>query len=188
MQANALETVTMAIKERLVAAIGEDSDKVYVGPLDDSDAKGASLVLFLYRLVPNAELRNTGHSVPNSRPNDPATVYDTALPLDLYYVLTAGDSTSGGELPSLAKLGQAIQALNAQPNIVGSAVAGETVRLSLCSVSGEELSRIWQLFPQANYRTSVVYLASPVWIDPVEEPEQAPAVVQEPHKMGQRAA
>ena len=30
----------------------------------------------------------------------------------------------------------------------------------------DEISRVWNLFPTANYRTSVAYVASPVWIDP----------------------
>jgi len=189
MQANALETVTMAIKQRLITAIGEtDKDKVYVGPLDDPDARGAALVLFLYRLVPNAELRNTEHRVPNPQDDASAIVYDTALPLDLYYVITAGNLSSGGELPSLGKLGRAMQALNDSPNITGSSVVGETVRLSLCSITSEEMSRVWALFPQANYRTSVVYMASPVWIDPAHKPEMAPAVVEELYKFGQASA
>jgi hypothetical protein len=33
-------------------------------------------------------------------------------------------------------------------------------------LSTDDSSRIWALFPTANYRTSVAYLASPVWIDP----------------------
>jgi len=31
---------------------------VFVGPLDDADSSGAALILFLYRVIPNANLRN----------------------------------------------------------------------------------------------------------------------------------
>ena len=47
------------------------------------------------------------------------------------------------------------------------------VRVSLDPVSTEEMSRIWTLFPTANYRTSVAYVASPVWIDPDQPPAGA---------------
>ena len=40
------------------------------------------------------------------------------------------------------------------------------MQVSLEPLSTEEMSRIWTLFPTANYRTSVAYIASPVWIDP----------------------
>ena len=37
---------------------------IYVGPLDDPDAQDAAAVLFLYRLVANADLRSAEHRVP----------------------------------------------------------------------------------------------------------------------------
>ena len=37
----------------------------------------------------------------------------------------------------------------------------ETVHVSLEPLTTEETSRIWALFPTANYRTSVAYLATP---------------------------
>jgi hypothetical protein len=40
------------------------------------------------------------------------------------------------------------------------------VRVTLEPLTTEEASRIWTLFPTANYRTSIAYLATPVWIDP----------------------
>jgi hypothetical protein len=49
------------------------------------------------------------------------------------------------------------------------------------------MSRIWTLFPTANYRTSVVYLATPVWIDPAHIAATGAPVVEEPHTLGQAA-
>lgn len=50
--------------------------------------------------------------------------------------------------------------------------------MTLEPLTTEEASRIWALFPTANYRTSVVYLATPVWIDPLlPEIVGAPVVV-----------
>jgi hypothetical protein len=49
--------------------------------------------------------------------------------------------------------------------LTGPAVDGDQVRLTLEAVTTEELAHVWALFPNTNYRTSVVYVASPVRID-----------------------
>jgi hypothetical protein len=72
----------------------------------------------------------------------------------------------------LRALGYAMQALQADPDLTGPAVNYEAVHVTLEPLTTEEASRIWTLFPTANYRTSIAYLATPVWIDP---PQAAPA-------------
>jgi len=177
---DAVQVVTKALQELLAPAIGT----VYVGPLDDPQAAGAKAVLFLYRVAVNADLRNSAHVAPPAVPGDPPVVYESALPLDLYYLLTAGDAQVGGELDTLATLGVAMQVLQGAAVMTGVPVDGETVRVTLDSISSEEMGRIWSLFPTANYRTSVVYLATPVWIDPTAPPTPAPPVTSEPHRVG----
>lgn len=186
MSANAIQMVSKALQSRLAYALRKDVSEVYLGPLDDADAANAGAVLFLYRLATNSELRNTAHLIPGSIPNDPPVLSKNALPLDLYYLITAGNRETGGESNSLVTLGTMLQALLDSPTLTGVDVLGETVRLTLDSVSSEEMSRIWTLFPTANYRTSVVYLASPVWIYPEFQPGEAPPVTQEPHRFGQK--
>lgn len=180
MNANAVQLVTKALQDLLSDAIGP----VYVGPLDDPQAAGAKAVLFLYRVAINADLRNSEHVLPPQVPGGPPVVYDSALPLDLFYLLTPGDAQAGGELDALATLGRAMQVLNAAPNLTGVPVQGETVRVTLDPISSEEMSRIWALFPVANYRTSVVYLVTPVWLDPVAPVVMAAPVTSEPHRIG----
>ena len=41
---------------------------------------------------------------------------------------------------------------------------GQTVRITPEPCTVEDLSRIWGLLPQSSYRTSMVYLASPVLV------------------------
>ena len=60
---------------------------------------------------------------------------------------------------------RAMQALQRASVLTGPAVDGDQVRLTLEAVTTEELAHIWALFPNTNYRTSVVYVASPVRID-----------------------
>jgi hypothetical protein len=164
MNADALLRVTKAVRLRLeqVAGVG----KVFVGPLDDPDAAGAALILFLYRIMPNASLRNREHRVASDVVPPPVVVFANSLPLDLYYLVTVGTTPGGDEEALLETLGGAMQALQIDPELVGPGVGYETVHVSLDPLTTEETSRIWALFPTANYRTSIAYLASPVWIDP----------------------
>jgi hypothetical protein len=163
--------VTEALRDRLKEAlvISGMPGTVFVGPLDDADSSGAALILFLYRIVPNANLRNREHRAPSSAV--PPTVFQNALPLDLYFIVTVGTMPGASEEAPLRSLGFAIQAIQADPELTGPAVGQETVHVTLEPLSSEEASRIWALFPNANYRTSIAYLASPVWIDP-RVPEQ----------------
>lgn len=86
MSADAIYQVTKTLRLRLeqVAGVG----KVFVGPLDDPDVGNASLILFLYRIIPNASLRNREHRVPSNPAPPLVAVYKNALPLDLHYLLT----------------------------------------------------------------------------------------------------
>lgn len=164
MNADALLRVTRTLRERLelVAGVG----KVFVGPLDDQDAAGARLILFLYRIMPNTSLRNRDHRVPADVPPPPVVVFSNALPLDLYYLVTVGTTPGDNEQALLGTLGAAMQTLQDDPDVTGPGVGNETVHVSLDPLTTEETSRIWALFPTANYRTSIAYIASPVWIDP----------------------
>lgn len=177
MNTEALRNVTEALRDRLLAALPSASPSdVFVGPLDDPDAAGAKLVLFLYRVVPNASLRNREHTVPSSTPPPAALVFRNALPLDLHFLVTVGTNAGGSEEPMLSGLGAAMQSLQHDPELTGQKVAYEPVHLSLEALASDEMSRIWALFPTANYRTSIAYLATPVWIDPPQPAPQAAPV------------
>ncbi|MDM0116709.1 DUF4255 domain-containing protein [Variovorax sp. J22R133] len=184
MNADALLRVTKALRERLEQVAG--AGKVFVGPLDDPDVAGASLILFLYRIMPNASLRNREHRVPSDVPPPPAVTFSNSLPLDLYYLLTVGTTPGDNEEALLEILGAAMQAMQLDPELTGPAVGYETVHVSLDPLTTEETSRIWALFPTANYRTSIAYLASPVWIDPRLPAAVGPPVVIDSLRAGVR--
>ena len=172
MKGDAIVRVTVALRGRLEAALASSGvpGTVFVGPLDDSDVAGAALILFLYRIVPSATLRNREHRVAVSG-TPPVQVFQNALPLDLYFLVTVGSTPGASEEAPLRALGFVMQSLQSDPELIGPGIAHETVRLTLEPLSTEEASRVWTLFPSANYRTSIAYLATPVWIDPaVPEP------------------
>jgi hypothetical protein len=189
-KADGILRVTEALRDRLKQALVSSAvpGSVFVGPLDDADASGAALILFLYRVVPNASLRNSEHRVPSGVPSPPVRVFHNALPLDLYFLVTVGTVPSSSEETLLRALGFAMQAMQADPDLTGPAVEHETVRVSLEPLSTEEASRIWALFPTANYRTSIAYLATPVWIDPAVPELVAPPVVQDQLHAGPKVA
>jgi hypothetical protein len=177
-KADGILRVTDAIRDRLTDALTAAGipGPVFVGPLDDPAANAAALVLFLYRVIPTPSLRNRDHRVATGGV-PPIEIYRNALPLDLYFLLTVGTIPGGSGDTPLLGLGCAMQALQATPELSGSTVSQETVRLSVEPLTTEETSRIWALYPAANYRTSVAYLASPVWIDPqVPDAVGAPVV------------
>ncbi|HZR83926.1 MAG TPA: DUF4255 domain-containing protein [Candidatus Binatia bacterium] len=179
MSADAILKVTRALKDRLDAALAGNFGKVFVGPLDDADASGAPLILFLYRIVPNSSLRNREHRVATGKPQPPVQVFQNSLPLDLYFLVTVGTTPESSEETLLHALGLAMQAMQLDPELHLPVTSQETVHVSLEPLTTDESSRIWALFPTANYRTSIAYLATPVWIDPPKPEAQGPRVVQD---------
>jgi Pvc16 N-terminal domain len=189
MSAEAIYNVTIALQKRLqdaLVAAGYPANSVFVGPLDDTDAQGAKLILFLYRVMPNASLRNREHRVPSDNPPPPVLIFNNSLPLDLYYLVAVG-TLAGSSVEPLLALGVAMRDLSLSPDLVGAGVGHEAVHVSLEPLATEEISRIWALFPTLNYRTSVAYLATPVWIDPPQPQPQARRVMEDTLLAGQRA-
>jgi hypothetical protein len=189
MKADGIKLVTEALRHRLELALASSQvpGTVFVGPLDDPDSNGAVLILFLYRIVPNASLRNREHRVPSSAAPPLVTVFQNALPLDLYFLVTVGTKPQSSEETLLEALGYTIQAMQADPDLTGPAVGHETVRVTLEPLTTDEASRIWALFPTANYRTSIAYLATPVWIDPPQAATPAAPVVEDQLRAGVKA-
>jgi len=176
---DAIKLVTDELRRRLEIALTRSTipGTVFVGPLDDADASGAALVLFLYRIVPNANLRNREHTIVTNTP--PPIIYRNSLPLDLYYLVTVGTIPGSSEETLLTALGFAMQELQMDPELTGPTINHQAVHVSLEPLTTEESSRIWALFPTANYRTTVAYLATPVWIDPERPTIPAEPVVQD---------
>jgi hypothetical protein len=186
MNGDAIKNVTSALQARLEAVVG--ADKVHVGPLDDPNADGASLILFLYRIVPSPTLRNHEHRVLSAGPPPATIVHRNSFALDLYFLVTVGRRTEAkAAIQLLSYLGKAILDFHLDPAIVGPVVGHETIHVSFEPLTTDEASRIWQLFPKADYRTSVSYLVTPVWIDP-PVPPAGPRVVQDSLRDGSSLA
>ena len=145
--------------------------EVTVRPLDR--ARGSitrtQLNLFLYDVRPNGSLRNL--EPPRTRAGESAM---SVLALDLYYLLSAWGDGDADDLAHRA-LGWAMAQLHDQAVLLPSTIQaalpaadlnrqGERVRLTLVSLSLEDMSKLWTM-AQSTQRASVAYLASVVLID-----------------------
>lgn len=171
MTADAIQLTTEAFKGLLETALQEESidpPDVFIGPPSDQLASAASASLFLYHLVPNADLRNEPDLAALRAPPDDPTAANDPIPFDLRYLITAfrpASADSDSSPIELLILGAIIRAVHATPVLTGARLPDQTVRLTPDPISMEEISRVWGLFPETSYRTSIVYLATPVFVD-----------------------
>lgn len=186
MSANAIIRVTEAVRVRLEAAVGVG--QVYVGPPVAEDVGDRKLALFLFHIVPNQAMRNQLHYVPASAdPSDPF-VEANAIPLDLRYLVSAFRSKGMGnggpaDPEELATLGAVVQQLHEYPDIDASQVPSQLARITPEPYTMEDLSRVWGLLPQTSYRTSMVYLVSPVFIA-LDPSQGSPRVTERGYRHG----
>ena len=192
----AIATASEALRLRLTTAIRPDVtgvDVVTRGP-EATDSQATSLVtVFLYRVTPNAALRNS--DLP-TRGSDPKEVRrPPRIALDLHYLLTfSGDNAES--IPQ-RMLGRTVASLHAMPILSRSelrAAAGgqgsvlaasnvhnevETIKFSLQGLSLDDLSKLWSVFVNVPYRLSVAYEASVVLIE-ADVTAREPLPVQRP--------
>ena len=166
MSASAFFEVTEAFRRRIGELIGGEN-LVHVGPPLSAETNEVSVSLFLFHLEVNAELRNTPHhATPRAPATGPAPVVP-ALPWDLLYLITVFRLPDHNVRPpnELSTLGAVVQGLHVDPVLPASADQDRPVRVSPAPYSMEDVSRLWGLFPQDVYRTSLVYLATPVFVE-----------------------
>ena len=180
MKADAIKLVTEALRDPAESCTGQlpaCPGTVFVGPLDDADVerRGADSVSLSHR--PERQPPQSRASRRDRRDAARADVPQLASARSLLPGHRRHDAGASEETP-LRALGFVMQALQADPDLTGAAVNQETVHVTLEPLTTEEASRIWALFPTANYRTSIAYLATPVWIDPLlPEAVGAPVVI-----------
>jgi hypothetical protein len=168
MSRDAIYATTTALRDRLEAAPDLGAHSIHVGLPKDITNRKASL--FLFNVMPNRELRNAEHfSQPSGGvpPGGPARPVN-ALPVDLRYLISVARDPGGLDPAELKTLGAIMLALHLDPvlQVDPSPTEGQqTVRVTLEPYSIEELNRIWGMFPDDDYRTSVAYLASPVFLE-----------------------
>ncbi|WP_406224116.1 DUF4255 domain-containing protein [Streptomyces canus] len=203
----AIATATSALRYVLARALHEqhpgavaDAQVTTLRPdrLGSPDlVHSAGVNVFLYRVTPNAALRSA--DLPG-RDHEAAFLSRPLQALELHYLITCHGKDSALEAQRL--LGRAVTALAANPvlgpRLVAAAVdayagvddtaflresdlAGqrEPVRIAPTTLSSDEQSKLWSVFPQTPYQLSVTYTANVVLVEaavtahralPVREP------------------
>lgn len=152
---------------------------------DSSGSEAPGVNLYLYQVTPNAALRNA--DLP-TRAASGAAVQRPASGWDLHYLLTFNGSTNALEPERL--LGKVVKTLQTRPQLDRDLIQGliasgsypelassdlqqavDLVRFRPITLSLEELSRLWAVFPQTPYSLSLAYVGSVVVI----EADAAPA-------------
>jgi hypothetical protein len=134
--------------------------------IDNDKPTEDALSVFLYRVVENSDLRN--------RPLEQITAHTLRYPplsLNLFYLITPLTKIAGNDHRLLTK---AMQIFYDNAILKGSQLQGvlqdstEELRLSLYTLSMEEISKIWSAFMRP-MRVSVSYEVKVVYIDSERE-------------------
>lgn len=173
------ETAIADVGRTLVELLSEElnftlnSDEVTLASPAEIQGGDTRLSLFLYSIIENPNLKNRPREIINSKTSEPPP-----LTVDLYYLLTsyASDNIPGGLTARLLEaqeiLGRAMRVFYDNSIVSGSKLKGslsETVaemHVTLNPITVEDLTRIWSVFPEEAYRTSVSYVVTPVPIKP----------------------
>ncbi len=191
----AIATVTSALAHRLEAAIREHASlsgaTVHTRRPDSLrnlglQERGANL--FLYRVSPSAALRNA--DLPTRGPNGNLRERPRVA-LDLHYIISCFGRDDAQEPQQI--LGIVARELRARPILTAAAIerariaevaldgthfllladldeAVETVKITPLTLTTDELSKLWGMFPETPYHLSIAYQASVVILEGDERP------------------
>lgn len=187
----AIATVTEALRLRLAGAVGSDVpgvDVVARRPESTDGQAGSQVTIFLYRVSPNAALRNA--DLPTRGPDGSDVRRRPRVALDLHYLVSfSGDEQ---QLVPQRMLGTALASLHSVPGLTRAELTTasqgeawlaesdvaeelESVRFRLGELSLDDMSKVWSVFLHVPYRLSVAYGASVVLIEaPIAAREALP--------------
>ena len=163
------ETLIRLLRNNMSDLVNPDSI-VLLSPAD-VEGQNTRLTVFLYSVLENSYLKNR-----EVIQEDPDHLRYPPLTVDLHYMLT---TYASAQIPDLTErtleehriLGRAMRVLYDNAIIRGSVLQGnlaggdEEFRITLETLSLEELNKIWTSFPNSHYHPSVGYLVTPVTIE-----------------------
>lgn len=164
------ETLIELLRDNLKDLITKKESIVLASPGEIEANDDVRLSLFLYQVLENVYLKNQEMQV-----KDHKTLTPPPISLDLYYMLTSHISSNESDLTGRtyeehSVLGRAIQILNNNSTLTGSALKGnldknDVFRITIASLSLDDLSKIWTTFQGKAFRPSICYLVTPVNIE-----------------------
>ena len=165
------------IEQTLIELLRADVDRIGIEAkqiqlLSPSDAAGKDvrLTLYLYSVIETPSLKNEPMQFVKAK-----EARQPPLHLDLYFMLTCypkgEDDLDKRSHEDRQVLGWAMRVFYDNGILKGSLLKGqladtdEELRLSLNPINLEDLTRIWSVFPDTPYRTSVSYLVTPTRVE-----------------------
>ena len=143
----------------------KNKNDLIVGSVSDLDNK-EGLILFLYRVEPNPDMRNRQPELRSNNGNH--NLIPPPLPLNLHYLI----------IPSFNKiekdhvlLGKVIQifydnSILNNADLSGSLKnSGQDLRIVPETMDSEEMNKLWSIFKDQDYRVSASYIVTPVEIE-----------------------
>jgi hypothetical protein len=153
--------------------VGSETAIVFRNPTETARDSANRLSLWLYQVSENEFLKNQ----PHVRANGPETLRFTPLALNLSYLITPFSTDASGEADHIL-LGKTMQILYDNSTVVLRDPINnvfEEVRLILCNLSLDELTKIWEALREP-YRLSVCYQVRVTRVDSQRIPSNARVV------------
>ena len=167
-----LRDVGESVKELLHQKISELSDEdsiLFDSPADIEDTTTPKLSMFLYQIVENSHLRNVEH-----KPIGIDQMRNPPLALDLYYIFTPFANNRETEIIILERIMQILYdnaVIKDEMLTVSLKESGnDKIRVIANNLSFEELNKLWERFPNKDFKLSVSYIFTPIKI-PSEKPD-----------------
>jgi hypothetical protein len=139
---------------------------MFISPGEIEANDNVRLSVFLYQVRENMHMRNQ-----EMQQIDTAHLRNPPLPLELYYMLTAHPTTGIQDRTERTAeehriLGKAIQILYDNTLLF---ISDYELRITLNTMSLDDMTKIWTTFQSKSYRPSACYLVTPVYIDSTHE-------------------
>ena len=167
-----LRDVGESVKELLHQKISELSDEdsiLFDSPADIEDTTTPKLSMFLYQIVENSHLRNV-----EPEPIGIDQMRYPPLALDLYYIFTPFANNRETEIIILERIMQIFYdnaVIKDEMLTVSLKESGnDKIRVIANNLSFEELNKLWERFPNKDFKLSVSYIFTPIKI-PSEKPD-----------------
>lgn len=156
------ETMKEFIRQNIPELSGEDS-VLFDSPADIKPKAVTILSIFLYQVVINSHLRNI-----EPMPVGLDQLEYPPLIVDLFYLFTPYAQNRETELIVLERV---MQIFHDHSVLKGEILQGtleesgnDKIRVVANSLSSEDLSKLWERFPETAFKLSISYLVTPVKI------------------------
>ena len=169
------ETLLEILRQQLSGLVERDH-VVLASPADVQLDTSPWLAVFLYQVAENPHLRNQEMTRP-----DPRQLAFPPTEVDLNYLMVP---YAGSREDEQKILGRVIQAFAGRPVLRGSvllrSLAGQDIELRVVphALSTDELSRLWNAFPDKPFKVSLGYQVTPVRISSSRAPLDIQPVVE----------